>query len=126
MREEVINWFKQAEKDLEAAEKNLKIKEFYIVAFLSQQAVEKALKALYIHKLKESPGTTHSLVFLGSKVKIPKSYYTILRKLNPDFVIARYPDAAFTIPYKLYDKEIASEKLKLAKEIIKWVRKQLK
>jgi len=89
MREEVSNWWKQALKDLKSASKNLEIKEYYVAAFLSQQAAEKALKALYIHKLKESSGPTHSLIFLGKKVKIPDEFLTGIRKVSPDFVITR-------------------------------------
>jgi HEPN domain-containing protein len=63
MREEVSNWWKQALKNLESASKNLEINEYYVTAFLSQQATEKVLKALYIHTIKESPGPTHSLLF---------------------------------------------------------------
>ncbi|MEJ8542560.1 HEPN domain-containing protein [Methanothermobacter wolfeii] len=51
----IYNCWEQAEKDFEGDAKNLKINEYYITAFLSQQAAEKrALKALYIHK-KEHP-----------------------------------------------------------------------
>ena len=31
-----------------------------------------------------------------------------------------------TAPYELYDKEIAEEKLKMAKKVIEWVEKELK
>jgi len=65
MREEAINWWEQALKDLEIAKKNLDIESFYVSAFLSQQATEKALKALYIHRLRDTPGKTHSLLHLG-------------------------------------------------------------
>ncbi|MDI6723131.1 MAG: HEPN domain-containing protein [Methanobacterium sp.] len=126
MREEVSNWWKQALKDLESASKNLEIKEYYVAAFLSQQAAEKALKALYIHKLKESSGPTHSLLFLGRSVKIPDEFLSGLRKLSPDFVITRYPDAANGVPYELYDDEIARERLKIAKGVVKWVEQELK
>ena len=50
MRKEVEEWWKQALKDLDSTEKNLNIEEFYLTAFLCQQSVEKALKALYILK----------------------------------------------------------------------------
>jgi len=126
MREEVSNWWKQALKDLESASKNFEIKEYYVVAFLSQQATEKALKAIYIHTVKESPGPTHSLLFLGKSVKIPDEFFSGLRKLSPDFVITLYPDAVNGLPYELYDDEIAKEKLEIAKNVINWVKKELK
>ncbi|MEN4006818.1 MAG: HEPN domain-containing protein [Methanobacteriaceae archaeon] len=126
MREEVSNWWKQALKDLESASKNIEINEYYATAFLSQQATEKALKALYIHTIKESPGPTHSLLFLGRSVKILSEFLSGLRKLSPDFVITRCPDAAHGVPYELYDDEIAKERLEIAKNVIKWIQKELK
>jgi HEPN domain-containing protein len=125
MRKEVEEWWKQALKDLESAEKNLEIGEYHLTAFLCQQSVEKALKALYIHKLKESPGATHSLVFLGRSVHIPDEYYNALRRLSPDFVITRYPNAAHAVPYELYDETIAQERLELSKKVTEWVRNEL-
>jgi len=126
LREEVELWWKQALKDIEAAEINFKNKIYYVAAFLSQQAVEKALKALYIKKLRKSPGNTHSLIYLGKEVNIPNELIENLRKLTPDFVISRYPDITQTLPYELYDEETSKEKIELAKEVLKWIEKQLK
>lgn len=126
MREEVDLWWKQALKDLEAAKKNFEIEEYYITAFLCQQSVEKALKALYIYKLKSTPGTIHSLVYLGKSVGVPKELETLLRKIQPDFVISRYPDIAQALPYELYDEDIAKERLEIAKKVIEWVERELK
>ncbi len=97
-----------------------------MVAFLCQQAVEKALKALYLEKRRESPGSTHSLIFLGKKLKLPARLLGNLRKLGPDFVIARYPDAAQGLPSELYDRKTAEERLRLSKEVLRWVEKALK
>ncbi|MDD1764262.1 MAG: HEPN domain-containing protein, partial [Methanobacteriaceae archaeon] len=94
--------------------------------FMSQQAAEKALKALYIYKIRDSPGKTHSLLRLGKDVGIPSYSYHGLRKLNPDFILTRYPDVADGVPYELYDYEIAQDKLQIAEEVIKWVEKELK
>jgi len=126
MREEVENWWKQAERDLLSARNAFDSKDYYLVAFLCQQAVEKALKALYIEKKKETPGATHSLIFLGRSVEIPERFHGALRRLSPDFVITRYPDAVHGLPYELYDEEIAGERLDLADEVMKWAKKELK
>jgi len=125
MRKEVENWWKQAEIDMSSAENAFRSGDYYLVAFLCQQSVEKGLKALYIKKRKESPGTVHSLIFLGKSTGIPENYYSILRRLSPDFVITRYPDAAHGLPYELYDEEIAKERMNLAKKVVGWIRKEL-
>lgn len=125
MRKEAGRWWQQALKDLQSAEKNIQVEEYYLVAFLCQQAVEKGLKALYIDRLGESPGATHSLLFLGKKVEIPAEFLTFLRKMTPDFVLARYPDAADGLPYELYDRDIAKERLDFAKKVLEWIQGQL-
>ena len=125
MREETKNWLEQGLKDLQTAEKNLKIKEYYASAFFAHQAVEKVLKAFFIQKKKRLPPQTHSLIFLGKSVNAPKSLHSILRKLNPDYVLTRYPDAAYGLPYELYDKKLAKEKILMAKKVIKWVKNKI-
>ena len=125
MREEVNRWWKQSLKDLESAKKNFSIDEYYVSAFLCQQAVEKALKSLYIHILRSSPGHTHSLIFLGKSVNIPEDYLTLLKKISPDFILTRYPDASYETPHELYDKDIANERLIIAEKVMEWVRKQM-
>jgi len=51
MREEVKRLIRQAIRDLENAEKNIGIEAHEVAAFLSQQAVEKFLKAAWMHLL---------------------------------------------------------------------------
>lgn len=126
MRREAELWWRQAREDLQSAEVNLRAGRYYLVAFLSHQAVEKALKALYLEKLRESPGATHSLVSLGKKVGIPEELFPHLRKLAPDFVLSRYPNAAHGLPSELYDREMAEERLRLAREVLEWVEKALR
>ena len=48
MRQEVQNWWQQSRDDFDAAEYNFKGEKFYVAAFLCQQSVEKALKALFL------------------------------------------------------------------------------
>ena len=126
MREEVSLWLEQGEADLIAAAKNLEIEQYYLVAFLCQQAAEKSLKALFIHKKSRSAGQTHSLIFLAKEVKIPKEYYELLQNLTPEFITTRYPDVAGEVPYKLYGKDKVKEYLKGTKQLLKWIKSQIK
>jgi HEPN domain-containing protein len=47
-------------------------------------------------------------------------------KLNPNYNISRYPDAANSLPYLLYDKNDAEEYLEMAEKIVNWVKKFIK
>jgi len=124
MREEVINWFKQAEADLRSARNSKKSFDFYMSVFASQQTVEKALKALCLYKLREFP-KGHSIIYLARKVDVPERMLSGIRDLNPEYLSTRYPDMAAGIPAELYDESIAARHLKTAEQVIEWVKKQI-
>lgn len=119
-------WWKQAEDDLENAQKNLSTGGYYLVVFLCQQAVEKGLKACFIKLKNTSPGATHSLVYLATETNTPQKFFKFLRRLMPQFVTTRYPDAAYGVPSELYDKSIASEYLQDTEEVMRWLRSKIK
>ena len=50
MKEEIKRWTNQAYADLKSAKHSLKSKDYYLSAFMCQQAVEKILKAFYLKK----------------------------------------------------------------------------
>lgn len=89
MRPEIKKWFDQADYDFESAKDNFKIERYNLVVYLCQQAVEKALKALVVKKEKEPDFflKSHSLIFLGKKVKIPENFHSFLRDLTPHYSI---------------------------------------
>jgi HEPN domain-containing protein len=62
MREEVGLWLKQAEADLQTAEKLLQSNVYYASVFFSQQAAEKFVKACWIHLKGELPPKSHNIV----------------------------------------------------------------
>ena len=70
MKKEVKNWLEQAEHDIEVAEYNLNGNMLDAAAFYSQQAVEKALKSLYILKFEEL-WKVHDLVRIAKRIQAP-------------------------------------------------------
>jgi len=125
MREEVINWLKQAEADLQAARDSVTQGHYEWACFQCQQTAEKALKALYIHR-KRSSIVTHNVVKTAEVLKAPVEVVDATRELNADYVMARYPDAANGVPAEQYTKEMAREHLKAAQRVLRWVKRFLK
>ena len=125
MKEQIQNWTKQGRKELESAGKALASEDYYLVAYLCHQAVEKMLKGLVLHNRMEPPPHTHSLMRLGALVDVPKEHGENLRNLTPHYMLSRYPDASGEPPYELYTREKAEAILKEAKEVISWIEKQL-
>ena len=125
MKEEVKRWMEQALADLNAADKNIEIKIYYLSVQCSCQSAEKALKALFIKKFNKMPEKTHDLIKLGKKVAIPEKYLEALYELNPEWIPARYPDASATTPFRDYDEASAKLHFQKAKEIVQWTKKQI-
>ncbi len=124
MREEITNWLRQAEEDLDKARILFDNKKFDGVAFNCHQSVEKALKALHI--LIFSKGEKgHSIIYLAQKLKVPQEMLTGIRDLNPEYLVSRYPDIAGGVPADIYDETITSRYLKTTEEVLAWVKKQI-
>lgn len=124
MREEVRNWFRQAEADLRSSRNSREAGDYYMSVFASQQAAEKALKAMSLSKLKEYP-KGHSIIYLAQKVEVPESMMSGIRDLNPEYMSTRYPDMAVGVPAELYDDKIAARHFRTAQEVLDWVREQI-
>lgn len=58
----VRNWLSLAEYDLATAEAMFLMHRYLYVAFMSQQAIEKILKACYVKYHQSTPSYTHSLL----------------------------------------------------------------
>ena len=125
MREEINNWWKQANADIKSAENSLNAGDYYLSVFMCQQAVEKGLKSLCLLKLKRSiPG--HSLIYLGKLLKVPSMVWKDIQSLNPEYITTRYPDVANSAPVDIYNEEIAKSHLQEAKRVFIWLKQQIK
>ncbi|MBS3099138.1 HEPN domain-containing protein [Candidatus Pacearchaeota archaeon] len=124
MREEISNWLRQSEEDLDKARILFENKKFDGVAFNCHQSVEKSLKALYMLKFNQGE-KGHSIIHLASKLSVPQEMLSRVRDLNPEYLVSRYPDIAGGVPADNYDEEIAMRHFKVAKEVLEWVKKQM-
>lgn len=107
----------QAQEDLASARVLFQGARFYAAAFFAQQTAEKALKALYIERFLKLP-RTHDLIELAEALGAETGLLEQARLLTPDYLLTRYPDAAGTVPARLYRQDEARDRLKAAKEIL--------
>src|SRR3989338_96995 len=124
MLTEVQTWWELALDDLDTAQKNFEIGKYHIASLFAQQAVEKALKSLYIKQFNELK-KTHDLFFLASKLNLPETYKSICKRLNPVYLQTRYPDVSGLLPPSLFTKKDATEFIAMATDILEWVKKKL-
>lgn len=64
MREEALNWLKQARANFNAANSNYRTGVYFVAAFLSQQCAGAALKAVCLVKRRKQ-ASMHNLLDLG-------------------------------------------------------------
>jgi HEPN domain-containing protein len=124
MRREASRLWEQSLYDLDTAEKLLRIETYYASVFFSEQAAEKALKALHIER-KRRMEFTHDLIELAEALEAPPSIVEAAVELGPDYVISRYPNAANAVPARLYNAESAQRHLGYAQGVIGWVKREL-
>jgi HEPN domain-containing protein len=109
IREEALDWWKESLHNLRQARRNLEIEEYSVAAFLSHQA--------------RLPPRGHDLIKLGRALEASE-IMDELKVLNPHYTVARYPNAANTVPSEAYSKEIASRCLEAAERVVEWVRRK--
>jgi len=121
----VKNWLLQAEADFESAKYNLKGKKLDVAAYLCHQSSEKSLKSLYL-KQRNELFKTHDLIKLGTLVNAPKEIINACNTLNPIYSEDRYPDFSKIIPAKRFASSDIKTFLSKAKDILIWIKKELK
>lgn len=121
-------WIEKAEDDLSFAKDAFEDTKYYDhICYLSQQAVEKYLKAFLVKSKGgiEKKEKTHDLPQLANRCKKfgldLARYYTQLRTLTEFYIPAKYPDAAFG----RFTKKHAQESLGAAEEIIEAIKEKL-
>lgn len=126
MRREAVFWIREAWADLCSAKVLFGARRWNASAFYSHQAVEKALKSLYIAALRREPPKTHVLTELYREVKRSGVEFSPeleerIAELNKFYAVSRYPDAAAGQPYEVVTRGDADRCLKTAEEVVELV-----
>jgi HEPN domain-containing protein len=129
VRREAEAWLRQAERDLRKAFNDLRTEDWDSAAFWSQQAAEKALKALLLNS--GIPHRGHELLELADVIRRELEIETSaidrdLRELTIHYTVARYPNAANAVPYELYDEEKAKDLVERARRVVEWAKQHLR
>lgn len=128
--EEARRWAAQSLRDLKAAEDSFKSKNYEWSCFQTQQAAEKAIKALlYIHGRSSWGNSITELLDYVREVEhsVDEQLYVAGRELDRHYIPSRYPNAFESgYPSMYYDESVAMRALESGKRIISWVRECLK
>lgn len=123
--ERVEAWLGRAERDLEAATVLLESGFFDYSIFWSQQAAEKAVKALYIRKHGNLAPKTHRVDILAQGFGAPEEMVNRAANLVAEYIATRYPEPVLPLPSAFYTKEIALQRIDDAQAIIQWVKGEM-
>jgi len=118
-------WLKQADYDINTAEFMFNGGKFFYTVFMCHLAAEKAIKALYQERLKETPPKTHNLVYLLKKAGIrpTEGIGRFIVKLNEASVITRYPEDIDKLQGQ-YTQVVVKDILVKSKEVLQWIKNQ--
>ncbi|MGC8998535.1 MAG: HEPN domain-containing protein [Candidatus Bathyarchaeia archaeon] len=131
-KKEALRWLKDAIEDLSVAEDLLKSGHYSASCFHSQQAAEKAVKAMLYEKGVEARG--HSILALVKNLeKVANTkhdeFYEDARTLDRHYAPTRYPNLHPGMPtpaYELYSREDAEKCLKSSEKIVNYAKKSFK
>ncbi len=130
---ESSRWFEEAEYDLDTAAGNLKIGRFNWACFISQQAAEKAVKAIHIRNGDEVE-RVHSISSLikGDMKRSLAGIDQLSRllasamELDRHYVPTRYPNGVpYGKPFEFYDEQTARKCVDCARKLIEACREIL-
>ena len=125
MDRRAAEWLKQADYDVDTAEFMAKGGRYFYAVFMCHLAIEKALKGLYQHSLKQTPPKTHNLVYLMNEIglRADKNRARVIVRINAANITTRYPDDIDRLKSD-YTEEVTGKILTDAKEILEWIKQQ--
>jgi len=122
------DWLRQAERDLEQARWSLEGGYPELACFLSQQAAQKAVKALCQAKKVEARGhmITRLLEAVSVEVTAAPEVLSAAKALDRHYIPARYPNSFETgTPADYYTSEDAQDAIGHAQRIIEFCQQHL-
>jgi len=123
MPERSIDWMKQAEKDIEAAEVMKNNGRFEWACFISHQAAEKAVKAVY--QKNNATAWGHSIYELlnglSNKINLDESLLDCARALDRFYIPTRYPNGFESgSPFEYFTEKDAENGIIYSRRIVEF------
>ncbi|TLZ58993.1 MAG: HEPN domain-containing protein [Methanobacteriota archaeon] len=126
IRPETKVWWGQAQRDFAIARLTHGERAYDAAVFFCEQASQKALKALILHRTAKMPPRIHNLPELGRLVGVPAKLSRFLAELQPHYIRTRYPDAAGAVTNKIYDGRLSLHFQRGTEKVLDWVRSRLR
>lgn len=128
MASRYLDWFHQAQQDLEAAKAMVSDEIYNWACFLCQQSAEKAVKALFEKLGANAWGhdVTGLLQALPKNIEVDASVIDMAKELDQFYIPSRYPNAhASGAPFQFYTKPQAERGTQYAEQILEFCQRFL-
>jgi HEPN domain-containing protein len=126
MADRSIDWFAQAERDLEQAKSSQKEGRHEWACFAAQQSAEKAVKALHLFLKQEAWGHVVARLLNELPTTVSEDLLDKAKVLDGMYIPTRYanghPEGA---PFEHYGKIQSRDAINYAGEILEFVRSQM-
>lgn len=99
-------------------------KKYNDAVFFCHQSIEKQRKAVLLNQSAHNVFRTHDLkeLYAQTQLNMPKEFTTFLLRLNPHYMVTRYPDVSGTAGYENYDEGIAKEFIDETRKALQWLK----
>jgi HEPN domain-containing protein len=122
-------WAQLARDDLEVAELIFASGRYAHTLLMCQQAIEKAIKAVYVNKRSRFPPRRHDLLALCRDAavydQLPDEWKVELAHLSALYVVTRYPDENAE-QLREWDHAQAKRMLSLTEEVLVWLEDKMR
>lgn len=123
-RKQAQAFWAQARADFATAVTLIDAGVYYASVFFSQQAAEKALKAVAISAHHRHP-KGHHLIQIANSMNAPIEVMNAAAELNVEFLAARNPEVVDGVPAQMYDCDSARIHLQAASDILDWAKREM-
>ena len=119
-------WFVQALYDLDTAETLFHAERYVHAVFMVHLSVGKALKGVYMFRVRSLPPKTHDLVHLieVTGLYLPDNHSKLIASLRDAHLITRYPVELDPV-IATYNRTTVRTILDQTEQFINWTKKQL-
>jgi len=129
LKQKTMNWLNIAQDDYEVAGQLLENKKYLHCLFFCQQAIEKAIKAIYYEKNEETPPRKHNLASLAEDIgvfdELERLDSDLLNTLSQYYIESRYTEDRDALARKC-NKAFTEDILKKTEVVFKWLKNQLR
>jgi HEPN domain-containing protein len=121
-------WLAIAQEDLEAAKSMLQTGKYLYTAFMCQQCLEKAFKAVLQENNNDNPPRIHNILRLAETAGVlndlEEKQTSLLTELEPYYISARYPEYREQLG-KATTVYIAKDLYKRTEDMLSWLKNRL-